>query len=45
MQLIAKNIQQQTFFIANIDIYYLACVGSLVLVLIPFFLTKPAKVW
>lgn len=37
----ALQVQQQSFFIANVDVYHYAMLGSLSLFLIPFLLDKP----
>ena len=43
-QFAAFELSQQTFFIANLDVYYYAMIGSTCLLIIPFLLDKPSQV-
>ncbi|MBP9741998.1 MAG: DHA2 family efflux MFS transporter permease subunit [Burkholderiales bacterium] len=43
IQITASWVQQQAFFIANLDVFYYAMLGSMVLFFFPFFLDKPDK--
>lgn len=38
------QVQSQSFFIANLDVYHYAMIGAIFLLIFPFFLDKPGKV-